>query len=213
MAKGSKKVQPRELVRLSPRQFSAAVALVVLLIGGAYLLGYHRAMRSEDVPIGSTVEGGSQAGQGRSDDSQSPLKSGSGFGRKPTMTFYSELTEVRPRGTTTPGAEKGKARRQRNQSEVDPAVRTAPKPSPVTPSLQGGGVMVQVGSYRTRERAEELLAGLTKDGFKGVVLEADLGPRGTWYRVRLGPYTGPREANEVLAVLDTKMSIKGFVVR
>ena len=213
MGKGGKRRQTGELVRFSPRQFSAAVALVVLITGGAYILGYHRGIRSTEVPAGSisekTIVEDDQAVSNPGD----PVKTDNVSSRTPTMTFYSQLAETRvgnpPTGAVTTGGStqvgKGKVREQ--------SARVPPRSVGADHLPKGRGVMIQVGSYRAYERAKKLLDGLMASGHGGTVTRADLGPRGTWYRVRLGPYAGTREAGDVLKVLESKMSIKGFIVR
>ncbi|UCF29997.1 MAG: SPOR domain-containing protein [bacterium] len=207
MAKGSKKAEPRELVRLSPRQFSAAVALVVLLISGAFVLGYQRGKKPATRAPSPAVE--TEAGAAPADQGVETVESGSSPDRTPTITFYSELTEVK---TSRPSI--GRPRSGKSGSGEDARSAEPPSaPSEVQPPGDAGDIMIQVGSYRTYDGAKELLQGLTASGYNGTVIRAELGPRGVWYRVRLGPYVSSVEAKDALDVLESKMSIKGFLVR
>lgn len=53
--------------------------------------------------------------------------------------------------------------------------------------------IMQCGSFRTTERAQELRAQLALQGLESEMLESD-GQNGRWYRVVLGPYTRKRAA-------------------
>lgn len=53
---------------------------------------------------------------------------------------------------------------------------------------------LQVASFSRRAGADELSERLTKSGFEAYVKSVDLGPRGTWYRVRVGRYPDEDEA-------------------
>ena len=46
--------QPRELVRLSPLQFSLSVSIVVILFAGAGLAGYYYGLKQATRPTGET---------------------------------------------------------------------------------------------------------------------------------------------------------------
>ncbi|MFC4700501.1 SPOR domain-containing protein [Glaciecola siphonariae] len=53
--------------------------------------------------------------------------------------------------------------------------------------------IMQCGSFRTTERAEELRAKLALQGFEAQMLQSD-GQNGRWYRVVMGPYERKRAA-------------------
>jgi cell division septation protein DedD len=53
--------------------------------------------------------------------------------------------------------------------------------------------ILQCGSFRTTERAQELRATLALQGLEAQILRSE-GNNGIWYRVVLGPYDGKREA-------------------
>ncbi len=72
--------------------------------------------------------------------------------------------------------------------------------------------MLQVASYKKAEAASKLLESLSGEGYAGTVVRADLGDRGIWYRVRVGPYSGEQEAKRVLSKLRKERNLKGFVV-
>jgi cell division protein FtsN len=85
-------------------------------------------------------------------------------------------------------------------SEARPAPPTEPS-KPTTPDIASGQYVLQIGSYPTRAEAEA-----SWDSFKSKhasvvqdlsddIKAADLGGKGTWYRLRLGPFTEKGAAN------------------
>jgi len=82
-----------------------------------------------------------------------------------------------------------------------PAPIPAPAPAATTASAVSGGAVLQVGAYPSEALALEawqnfqaeysaFFAGLSPD-----IQRADLGERGIWYRVRIGPYADDTAAN------------------
>ncbi len=80
---------------------------------------------------------------------------------------------------------------------VPPAVASASAPAPAAV----GGVLLQIGSYESPEiasgawatfktRHAAIVGGLSQD-----VQKADLGAKGTWYRLRFGPFADKAAAN------------------
>ncbi len=80
------------------------------------------------------------------------------------------------------------------------------KPSP------SGPLAVQVASTKDAASAEELVKKLTKLGYAGFSTMAEIPNRGTWYRVKVGPYRTKAEAEQMRREL-TKDNFKGIVVR
>lgn len=83
-------------------------------------------------------------------------------------------------------------------------VSAAPKEQ-AAPAGSFGGYMVQISSQRSREAAEASFADLVRrhsgllSGQPHEVKEVDLGSKGTYYRVRIGPMQTRVEANEFCA--------------
>ena len=179
--------QPRELVRLTPLQFSLSVSIVVLLVAGAGLAGYiygqKKARESSETvePVSSLDQGVVAPSSDPVADSQAPV------------TFYSALTEAR--------------------ENPAPPETPAPKPAPNPTATATNPLMLQVASYSKNGAASKLLASLSAEGYSGTVVRADLGERGVWYRVRVGPYKGEKDAKRALDKLREERSLKGFVVK
>ena len=82
----------------------------------------------------------------------------------------------------------------------------------VSTSSQTTGVAVQIGAFRTRQRADRLGAILQKGGYTAYVLEADIPGLGLYYRVRVGPLDTQEEAREVASRMRSRFpkEIPGF---
>ncbi|EAT15177.1 SPOR domain-containing protein [Desulfuromonas acetoxidans] len=72
------------------------------------------------------------------------------------------------------------------------------------------GYVVQVASFKHRQDAETMSSKLGKD-FPVVVRQADLGEKGLWYRVLVGPVATKAEAETLKQDLKKKASTDGFI--
>jgi cell division protein FtsN len=77
---------------------------------------------------------------------------------------------------------------------VKPAVKARP---PVRHEVD---FWIQTGSYKSQSKAEELVALLAEKGLSGRVFSFDSKSE-TYYRVRIGPYANPGEADKFLAIV------------
>jgi cell division protein FtsN len=186
-------VQGRELVRLTPVQFSISVSVVVVLLAGAGITGYLFGLK----------EAARQSQQASLDPPDATQASEHDPARSETpapVTFYSVLTESREEVTVPAKPQTSSADERKAETEVG----------------QPGGdlsLILQVASYRGRETASNLLENLSAEGYSGTILAADLGERGIWYRVRIGPYKSENEASRILEKLRRERDLKGFIVR
>lgn len=200
-ARGSK--QPRELVRLTPLQFSLSVSIVVVLMGAAALAGYFHGLKTASLRTASQ--------EGKQTDAWNPAADPAGDhgDTQASVTFYSTLTRPRedvPEGP--PPKEKASVKPEKKIPAPVPAPDAGVKEGPAG----GGGVMVQVASYTDQGKAGKLLQELSDNGYAGTVVRADLGDRGVWYRVRVGPYPAG-DADGILKRLREERELKGFVVK
>jgi cell division protein FtsN len=78
-------------------------------------------------------------------------------------------------------------------------VAQQPKPTPAANSKDT--YYVQAGSFPNESDAEKLKAKLALLGLEANLQTAEIPDRGTYHRVRLGPYKGSEEANKTLAML------------
>lgn len=195
--------QPRELVRLSPLQFSLSITIVVILLGGAGLAGYYYGLKQ---PARTAAQALSETVPGEVTGSDSQ-----GEGPDAAVTFYSALTEPRQTPPVAKAPEPPKP--ALTKTEEKPAAPPAPVPNTRKPVPDDRSFLLQVASYKNQVSAQKLLKELSSDGYAGTVVRADLGERGVWFRVRVGPYATREEAGSVLEKLRKDRSLKGYVVK
>ena len=196
---GRRTSQSKELVRLSPLQFSVSISIVVILLGGAGLAGYYYGQKRAIQP---GVERNTVSDGDHDEGSVSgPEPSGAGT----AVTFYSALTE--PRKDVQP------LRENKARAENGPAAVAAVSHADRSARPANGAVMIQVASYKDKLSADRLLEELSSERYSGSVVRADLGDRGIWYRVRIGPYASEKEARSALDILRKERSLKGYIVK
>ncbi|MEZ5840164.1 MAG: SPOR domain-containing protein [Hyphomicrobiales bacterium] len=105
-----------------------------------------------------------------------------------------------PKPTARPAAPAAAAPAAPMPTTPAPAAPAATAPAPKTPAVTGGYV-VQVSSQRSEDQARAAYAGLQRKfpsvlgGEAPDIQKADLGERGVFYRVRVGPMASRDEAN------------------
>ncbi|HEU18964.1 MAG TPA: SPOR domain-containing protein [Deltaproteobacteria bacterium] len=94
------------------------------------------------------------------------------------------------------------------------------KPSPTVKSStrhttpQSGDYIIQVASFKDRNRMENLKDRLTAMGYTPKIDETDLTAKGTWFRVTLTGFQGRQEAGTAATHLETKIrGLKCMVIR
>lgn len=75
-----------------------------------------------------------------------------------------------------------------------------------------GGYQLQVSSFRTQAEANQFSDQLRARGHKAYVVEAHVVGRGTWYRVRVGPFTTQHAAMAYRTSFEAKEHVVPFVV-
>lgn len=88
----------------------------------------------------------------------------------------------------------------------------AAEDSPASPDAEGRFV-VQIGSFRASADARALKERLAQKGFATFVEQADLGDKGVWHRVRVGPFAEAQSAQSTVDLLKSQEKIDGFVTR
>ncbi len=96
-----------------------------------------------------------------------------------------------------------------NDSKVVAAGSEAKMPKVVT----AGTHAVQIGSFGSAGDAIAFKKKMLDKDYPAFVVEADLGKKGVWYRVRIGPYKNSAAAQVAQKLLQEKEQIKGFVSR
>jgi cell division protein FtsN len=105
-----------------------------------------------------------------------------GAGEKPKFDFYKILP-----GAEETVSEKELRERMRSARAQPPGQQNAPKDV----------YFIQAGSFQNPADADNQKARLALLGFESSVEPANLPDKGTWYRVRLGPYTRLEDINKV----------------
>ena len=83
-----------------------------------------------------------------------------------------------------------------------------------TPATAGreGGYQLQVSSFRTQNEADTFSTQLRARGHKAYVVEAHVPGRGTWYRVRIGPFTSQHAAASYRSGFEGREHVVPFIV-
>lgn len=80
------------------------------------------------------------------------------------------------------------------------------------PSGHEGGYQLQVSSFKTQEEADAFAQQLRVRGHKAYVVTANVPGRGTWYRVRVGPFPTQAAATSYRSSFEAKEHVVPFVV-
>ena len=75
-------------------------------------------------------------------------------------------------------------------------LRDSSKPQPQAPQLDAEQYLLQVGSFRQADDAEQMKASLALLGIAAKIQTVNVNDA-TWHRVRIGPVTGARQADEM----------------
>jgi DedD protein len=84
--------------------------------------------------------------------------------------------------------------------------------APAVGAGHDGGYQLQVSSFRTQAEANQFSDQLRARGHKAYVVEAHVVGRGTWYRVRVGPFTTQHAAQAYRSSFEAKEHVVPFVV-
>ena len=88
-----------------------------------------------------------------------------------------------------------------SERELKEAAKAAAKAQPGQPEVARGVYFIQAGSFQNPADADNQKAKIAILGFESAVEPTVLPDKGTWYRVRMGPYTALEELNRVRRVL------------
>ncbi|HVJ89845.1 MAG TPA: SPOR domain-containing protein [Labilithrix sp.] len=84
---------------------------------------------------------------------------------------------------------------------------------PAAPPGKEGGYQLQVSSFRSQSEAEQFATQLRARGHKAYVLEAHVPNRGTWYRVRIGPFPSQHAAASYRVGFEGREHVVPFIVQ
>ena len=92
------------------------------------------------------------------------------------------------------------------------AVESASAGTTAAPAGREGGYQLQVSSFRTQAEGDTFAGQLRARGHKAYVVEAKVPGRGTWYRVRIGPFTSQHAASSYRAGFEGREHVVPFIV-
>jgi cell division septation protein DedD len=75
-----------------------------------------------------------------------------------------------------------------------------------------GGFQLQVSSFATPAEAKSFADQLRARGHKAYVVEAHVPGRGTWYRVRIGPFANQHAASSYRTAFEAREHVVPFIV-
>jgi DedD protein len=84
--------------------------------------------------------------------------------------------------------------------------------SETSPAGHDGGYQLQVSSFRTQSEAQAFADQLRARGHKAYVVEAHVPDRGTWFRVRVGPFGSQHAAATYRASFEEREHVVPFIV-
>jgi cell division protein FtsN len=115
---------------------------------------------------------------------------------KPDFTFYDSVKKEQPAALQPAAPEVPPA--------LDPPAKTEPKPEPALDvrSKLDNLVNYQIGALRKQADAEKLLGQLKKKGFRAFILAPSSADRNPFFRVQVGPFANPAEAQNVKKKLE-----------
>jgi cell division septation protein DedD len=129
------------------------------------------------------------------------------------LVFHKELSK-----TPEPSRREPPAREEPKPAPAD-APKPAPRPAPesakstASPDKSSGNFSLQVASYRDAAQAEQLKKKLTSKGYGRVrVVQGEVPGKGTYFRVRLGPFDNRQAAQQAKEKLKAGEGIKALVV-
>jgi cell division septation protein DedD len=94
----------------------------------------------------------------------------------------------------------------------DTAQLDAPAGADAAPAGHEGGYQLQVSSFRAQAEAQGFADQLRTRGHKAYVVEAHVPGRGTWFRVRVGPFPTQHSAAQYRTGFEAREHVVPFVV-
>ncbi len=91
-------------------------------------------------------------------------------------------------------------------------ITTPPTSSETVPPGHEGGYQLQVSSFHTQAEAEAFADQLRVRGHRAYVVEARVPGRGTWYRVRVGPFPTQHAATQYRSTFEMREHVVPFIV-
>jgi len=91
-------------------------------------------------------------------------------------------------------------------------LETPPTTADTAPAGREGGYQLQVSSFRTQGEAQGFADQLRARSHKAYVVEAHVPGRGTWFRVRIGPFQSQHAASQYRTGFEAREHVVPFIV-
>jgi len=127
---------------------------------------------------------------------------------QPPLELADQPIVVRAAGAPTPALTPPSP-----QQQVSSVLAALPAAQALPAVTTQGSHVVQVGSFGSAADAASLRQRLLEKGYPAFLAEANLGERGIWYRVRVGPYADADSAGMARQIILDKEQIEGLVTR
>ncbi len=140
----------------------------------------------------------------------------------PPLTYHNELTDQQRRAVPNteapePAAEDSAAQKQGRSAPQETAESSPVQTEPARPEKARPGedsvFTLQVASFETQEEAQEFAADLRTRGHPIFLVRTGTPERGTWYRIRVGPFHSRREATTYQSRFERRERLPTFLVQ
>lgn len=185
----------RSKARKPARNSSGFGAFVLGAVVGVVVTALYMGVIQDRPPtIGRGIDNVGKLFKSSSEDGEQQTEAVSGSSEKGASDgfdykFYDILLDEEYVLPSVPGG----ATAAEKSREPEPATQTAAQPpakqAEPEPAAPGDGYVLQAGSYRSFEDADELKARLALSGISSYIQKVTIEGRGDFYRVRLGPFT------------------------
>ena len=154
--------------------------LVGLLLGVGLSVGVAVLVKGSDSPFVSKVTQAPKIDGNTGNGDAIPKDENVDAQGKPRFDFY----------TILPGSESQVTEQEIKQKETEPEKAKATE-----------SYFLQVGAFQTEQEADNMKAKLALLGIEAIVQTATIPDKGTWHRVRVGPFAGLDQINKTRSEL------------
>jgi cell division septation protein DedD len=116
---------------------------------------------------------------------------------KPNFTFYDSVKKEQPAVLERPAPKADPPALREPAPKANAKPEAKPEPPPRVTSKPENVVNYQIGAIRKSSDAEKLLDELKKKGFRGFILAPSKNDPNPYFRVQVGPFSDPVEAEDV----------------
>jgi cell division septation protein DedD len=125
----------------------------------------------------------------------------------PAAAAAEPAPETPPAAATQPAVAKPEAAKP----SATPPAPAKPAAAPPKATAAGGAFVVQVAAFRTAADARAMQTRLAGKGYAAYTQEANLGEKGVWHRVYVGPYGSAEAAAAAVGRLKSEERLSGMV--